>query len=85
VIADIRAEFQSLNVETGSGDVAIKAPPTLSAELEIETSNGDIESDFPMQLTERSPDHLTGRIGDGRGKIAIETGSGGIRLLKSSN
>lgn len=85
VTADLREELRSLDVETGSGDVAIKAPPTLSAEIEIETSNGDIESDFPMQLTERSPDHVVGRIGDGRGKIAIETGSGGIRLLKSSN
>jgi DUF4097 and DUF4098 domain-containing protein YvlB len=85
VTADLQADFESLDVETGSGDVSIKAPPTLSAELQIETSNGDVESDFPMQLTERSHDHLTGRIGDGRGKIAIETGSGGIRLLKSSN
>jgi lia operon protein LiaG len=85
VTADIRTEFQSLNVETGSGDVAIKAPPSLSAELEIETSNGDIESDFPIQLTQRSPDHLIGRIGEGRGKIAIETGSGEIRLVKYSN
>jgi lia operon protein LiaG len=85
VTADLREDFQSLDVETGSGDVAIKAPPTLSAEIQIETSNGDIESDFPMQLTERSPDHVVGRIGDGRGKLAIETGSGGIRLLKSSN
>jgi lia operon protein LiaG len=85
VTADIRTDFQSLNVETGSGDVAIKAPPTLGAEIQIETSNGDIESDFPMQVTERAPDHVTGRIGDGRGKIAIETGSGEIRLLKNSN
>jgi lia operon protein LiaG len=85
VTADIRSDFQSLNVETGSGDVAIKAPPTLGAEIQIETSNGDIESDFPMQVTERAPDHVTGRIGDGRGRIAIETGSGEIRLLKNSN
>jgi lia operon protein LiaG len=85
VTTDIRADFESLNVETGSGDVAIKAPPTLGAEIQIETSNGDIESDFPMQVTERAPDHVTGRIGDGRGKIAIETGSGEIRLLKNSN
>jgi lia operon protein LiaG len=85
VTADLRADFESLDVETGSGDVAIKAPPTLSAQIQIETSNGDIESDFPMQLTERSPDHVIGRIGDGRGRLAIETGSGGIRLLKSSN
>jgi hypothetical protein len=27
---------------------------------------------------------MTGRIGDGRGKIDIETGSGGIKLVKGS-
>ncbi|HEY7636615.1 MAG TPA: DUF4097 family beta strand repeat-containing protein [Gemmatimonadales bacterium] len=85
VTADIRGSLESLDVETGSGDVAIKAPPSLGAEVDIETSNGGIESDFPMQVTERSPDHVTGRIGDGRGKIAIETGSGEIRLIKNSN
>jgi hypothetical protein len=28
---------------------------------------------------------MVGTIGDGKGTIAIETGSGGVRLLKGSN
>jgi lia operon protein LiaG len=84
-----------LSVDVGSGDVrvsqtegdlsvdtAITAPPTLSASVEIETASGDIESDFPLTVTRRASDHVEGRIGDGKGTIAIETGSGGIRLLK---
>jgi DUF4097 and DUF4098 domain-containing protein YvlB len=75
----------SLSVETGSGDVSIKAPATLGAEVEIETASGDIETDFPVQITRHARDHMSGRIGDGKGSIAIETGSGGVRLLKSPN
>jgi hypothetical protein len=83
VTADLRSDVGSLQVETGSGDVAIKAPATLGAEVEIETSSGDIDTDFPVQITRHGRDHMSGRIGDGKGTIAIETGSGGVRLIKS--
>jgi lia operon protein LiaG len=71
-----------VNVETGSGDVTLKVPPTLAAEVDIETSSGEIETDFEVAVTRHARDHMTGRIGDGGGKIAIETGSGGIKLVK---
>lgn len=85
VTADLRADPTSLTVETGSGDIAVTAPGTLGAEVEIETSSGDIETDFQLQVTRHSRDHLVGRIGDGRGKIAIETGSGDVRLLRRAS
>src|SRR5262249_7767842 len=85
VSADLQDTIRELQVETGSGDIAIKAPATLGAEVEIETWSGDIETDFPLQVTRQGRDHLTGRIGDGKGTIAIETGSGEVKLLKSSN
>jgi DUF4097 and DUF4098 domain-containing protein YvlB len=85
VRADLQGDVGSLSVETGSGDVSIKAPATLGAEVEIETASGDIETDFPVQITRHARDHMSGRIGDGKGSIAIETGSGGVRLLKSPN
>jgi len=83
VTTDLRREIHSLSVQTGSGNIAITAPPTLSASVEIETASGEIESDFPLTVTRHARDHVEGRIGDGKGTIAIETGSGGIRLLKS--
>jgi lia operon protein LiaG len=82
VRADLRTDVRSLSVETGSGDVAVTAPATLDAEVEIETSSGDIESDFPLQVTRHARDHLVGRIGTGKGKIAVETGSGDVRLIR---
>jgi DUF4097 and DUF4098 domain-containing protein YvlB len=85
VTADLRGTIRSLSVETGSGDVSITAPASLGAEVEIETASGGVETDFPLQVTRHASDHLVGRIGDGQGRIAIETGSGEVRLLKSSN
>ena len=82
VTADISGELWSLKVETGSGDVTLKVPPTLAAEVDIETSSGDIETDFEVAVTRHARDHMTGRIGEGGGKIAIESGSGGIKLVK---
>jgi hypothetical protein len=85
ITADLRRDVTSLEVETGSGDIAIHAPATLGAEVEIETSSGDIETDFPLLVTRQSRDHMVGTVGDGKGTIAIETGSGGVRLLKNPN
>jgi DUF4097 and DUF4098 domain-containing protein YvlB len=82
VTADLSGEIWNVNVETGSGDVTLKVPPTLAAEVDIETSSGDIETDFEVAVTRHARDHMTGRIGDGGGKIDIETGSGGIKLVK---
>ena len=84
VTADLSGEVWNVNVETGSGDVTLKMPQTLGAEVDIETSSGEIETDFEVSVTRHARDHMTGRIGDGRGKIAIETGSGQIRLVKGS-
>jgi lia operon protein LiaG len=84
VTADVSGELWSVAVETGSGDITLKVPPTIGAEVDIETSSGDIETDFEVAVTRHARDHMTGRIGDGRGKIDIETGSGGIKLVKGS-
>ena len=84
VTADLHSQVATLEVETGSGNVAITAPGTLGAEVELETASGDIETDFALQVTRHSRDHVVGRIGDGKGRIAIESGSGDVRLLKRS-
>jgi hypothetical protein len=83
VTLELGGVVQMLSVETGSGDVAIVAPSGIGAQLEIETGSGDIESDFPLTITRSGRHHLTGTIGDGKGRVSVETGSGGVRLLRS--
>jgi DUF4097 and DUF4098 domain-containing protein YvlB len=85
VAAELRGPVRELAVTTGSGDVSVRAPASLAAEVEIETASGGIESDFPLQVTRHSRDHVVGRIGAGTGRVAIETGSGDVRLLKNPN
>ena len=79
---DLNGALRSFHGETGSGDVTIRAPASLSAALDIETSSGEIESDFAVAVMRREEDHLVGRIGAGTGRISVDTGSGSVRLLR---
>ncbi len=83
--AELRGPVRELAVETGSGDVSVRAPASLAAEVELETASGGIDTDFPLQVTRHSRDHVVGRIGDGTGRVAIETGSGDVQLLRNPN
>jgi lia operon protein LiaG len=85
ISTEVRGPVRDLALETGSGDISVRAPATLAGEVEIETASGEIETDFPIQVTRHARDHVVGRIGDGVGRVAIETGSGDVRLLKSAN
>lgn len=78
---DLIEAIDALHVDTGSGGVTVRMPESTSAELSIETGSGSIRSDLPIAVTHKDRDSLRGRIGDGRGTIVIETGSGGVRLL----
>lgn len=79
---ELMSDVTSLVIDTGSGGVTVVAPPTLSAEVEIETGSGGIEVDFPLDTTKLSRSSLLGRIGDGKGRITIDTGSGSVRLVR---
>ena len=74
---------ENVRIDSGSGTVTLRLPATFGATLDIDSGSGGIDSELPISVTHRERDRLTGRIGDGRGRIAIETGSGGVRLRKS--
>ncbi len=79
---DVASDLESLGVDTGSGSVRVRLPQTVGATVSIETGSGGIRSDFPIEVTQKDRDSLHGRIGDGHGRIVIETGSGTVRLLR---
>lgn len=81
---DIRllAPCDDIDIDTGSGGVTLAVPEGLSAQVEIETGSGGIDLGFPVQVRKLESDHVTGTIGDGRGRLHIDTGSGGVRLIK---
>ncbi len=71
---------RSLLVDTGSGAVSILGPAGLGAQVELDTGSGGIQSDYAMTLVNKDHGYLRGTIGDGRGRIKVDTGSGGVSL-----
>lgn len=80
---DMMSTVEELVVDGGSGGVTVRLPATQSADVDIETGSGGIESDFAVQTTRFGRNHLRGQIGNGRGRIRIESGSGRVRLIKN--
>jgi DUF4097 and DUF4098 domain-containing protein YvlB len=80
---ELLAPVEHLDVDAGSGGVDLRLPGSQGATVDIETGSGGIDSDFAVQTTRVERHHLRGTIGDGRGSIKVEAGSGTVRLLKS--
>ncbi len=75
--------FRTVHIETGSGDVTLKVPPTLGAEVDLDTGSGDIDlGGLTLQVRRIEHDHVQGILGDGKGRLSVETGSGDVRLQK---
>lgn len=76
--------FRSVRINTGSGDVTLKVPPTIGAEVQLDTGSGDIDlGGLSLQVRRIQHDHVTGTIGDGKGRLSVETGSGDVHLQKA--
>lgn len=83
VFVSLGADIDELAIDTGSGSVTVEAPGTLDATVQMETGSGGLQVDgFSMSSISRDSGSLSGRIGNGRGRILLETGSGRIRLAK---
>jgi hypothetical protein len=80
---DLLSVVEELLVDAGSGGVTIRLPAAQGASVDIETGSGGITSDFAVQTSRFSRNSLRGQIGDGRGRIRIESGSGRVQLLKN--
>jgi len=80
---ELLSDIDRLDADTGSGSITVRAPDSLGATVDIETGSGGIDLDFPVEVRSVRRDELRGTIGDGRGEINIDTGSGTIRLLRS--
>lgn len=82
VRATLRTSPSDVSVETGSGDVTLRLTEAVDATVDLDTGSGDLTIDFPLQLIKKSEGNIRGRIGAGKGRISVETGSGNISLTK---
>jgi DUF4097 and DUF4098 domain-containing protein YvlB len=80
----LTGDVDRLDIDSGSGSVTLRIPSTLGAELDIDAGSGGVKAEMAIQVTHYESDRLVGKIGDGKGTIKIESGSGEVRLVKSN-
>lgn len=81
---ELLADVNELLVDTGSGSVTVRVPSDVGADLQVETGSGSIDVDVPLEVRVLRRTELGGRIGDGDGRITIDTGSGSVRITRGS-
>ncbi|HEX7078545.1 MAG TPA: DUF4097 family beta strand repeat-containing protein [Candidatus Eisenbacteria bacterium] len=75
-------DADDLALESGSGDVTLVVPRAFGAAVHFETGSGDIDSNVPIEVRSRDRREIDGSIGDGRGRLNVETGSGSITIRR---
>jgi DUF4097 and DUF4098 domain-containing protein YvlB len=72
-----------LKVETFSGDITARVPESTSGRLAFNSFSGDLRSDLPILLNDRSRRNIRADLGSGSGsKLDFTTFSGDLRLVK---
>lgn len=72
-----------MDYTTGNGRITITIPADFNAEIDASTSNGGIETDFPIQVTGRiTRSRVRGTIGRGGPRIRLVSGNGAIVLRR---
>jgi DUF4097 and DUF4098 domain-containing protein YvlB len=88
VLAGARWEGETLNVTTTNGGVNLVLPDNYSAHVETSTVNGNVNSEFPLNvpMTERGrlPKEISVDLGSGGPTIRATTTNGGVHLARAS-
>jgi len=87
-LAGARWDGEMLNVTTTNGGVSLNLPDNYSAHIETRTVNGNVQSDFPLnvQMTDRGrlPKQISVDLGSGGPTIRAVTTNGGVHLGRAS-
>ena len=75
---------EGLDVQTSNGGVRISVPEHYSARLEASTTNGGLNSDFPVMTRGlgRRPREIEATLGGGGAPIRVRTSNGGVKISK---
>lgn len=69
------------SIDTGSGSVKIRLPEDAAFELDAHTGSGGIRIEHPLTVQGTiSKKHIQGDVRGGGNRLAVETGSGSIRI-----
>src|SRR5213080_3466348 len=88
VLAGPSWEGETLNVTTTNGGVNLVMPDNYSAHIETSTVNGNVNSEFPLNvpMTERGrlPKEISVDLGSGGPTIRATTTNGGVHVSRAS-
>ncbi|MGH9846915.1 MAG: DUF4097 family beta strand repeat-containing protein [Blastocatellia bacterium] len=76
---------QDMSFSSVSGNVRVKLPANLDAEVKMSTMSGGLKTDFPLNIEEpeRGPGRkATGRVGGGSRQLKLSSVSGNVSLLR---
>lgn len=72
-----------MDFQSGSGAIRVTLPSDFNGQFEASTGNGELRSDFEIQIRGRlDPQHMRGVIGSGGRLIRMQTGNGRIEIRK---
>jgi DUF4097 and DUF4098 domain-containing protein YvlB len=76
----------SIKIDSVSGDVSLRLPATLSAHLKASTFSGSMHTAFGTVIKKQHGpgESIDSRIGNGNGRIAVQTFSGDVRVGKGN-
>lgn len=70
----------SIRLATTNGRIVLVVPPTLAANVDVDTLNGGIETDLPVATTKMSRNSLRGKINGGGGDLRLSTTNGSVEI-----
>jgi DUF4097 and DUF4098 domain-containing protein YvlB len=72
------------SIHTGDGNVSLRIPDSLAANLEMHTGDGHIDCDLPITTSGSIRNNtVSGKLNGGGNLLTIRTGDGSIRLGRS--
>jgi hypothetical protein len=73
-----------LRLSSSSGSISLQAPDDVGAQVHIQSTTGQVKTDFPLETVERryGGKFIQGRLGDGNQILDIRSVSGAITFSK---
>jgi DUF4097 and DUF4098 domain-containing protein YvlB len=76
---------EEMKFSSASGDVTVRAPANLDADVRLSTASGKLSSDFPLHEEEpgRGPGRkASARLGSASCRLTLSTASGNVKLVR---
>jgi len=72
----------SVEAKNNKGDVELTLPPNASANVSGRTHNGDIVTEYGLDISGEENKTVSGKVGNGQGRIDLSTSNGDLRIKK---